>query len=208
MSLSERQEHIQKGLHHLCSYDPKLDEVITSIDSIFSVEKHENYYEALVRAIISQQLSVAAADTIERRLRGLFAENTPTPQELLKLSDEELRRVGISSNKAGYLKDLAGQINHGELDLDALSVAPDDQVTTHLIKVKGIGVWTAQMFLLFCLGRLDVLPSGDLGIQVGIEQLYELSERPTPKRVEKIAEDKHWHPYASIASWYIWRNKK
>lgn len=188
--------------------DPMLSEIIASTDEIFSVEAHDKFYEELVRAIIAQQLSVSAASSIESKLRNLYAECMPSPEQIRDTPDDSLRGVGISSNKIKYLRDLADRIISGELDLHALQDMPDQQIVIHLTKVKGIGVWTAQMFLLFCLGRLDVLPSGDLGIQVGIQQIYNLPTRPNPALVEKLADDNRWHPYASVASWYIWKNKK
>ncbi len=208
MSREDRQQQIQTGIHHLSSHDPRLANAIEETGVIFSVEPHDRYYEALVRAIISQQLSVAAANTIEMRLRQLFVGDTFTAQELLKLSDEELKSVGISRNKVTYLKDLASHIDSGEIMVHDFSTASDEAVVASLTAVKGIGVWTAQMFLIFCLGRLNVLPSADLGIQVGIQQTYELNERPTPKQVEELANNNTWYPYASIASWYLWKNKE
>jgi DNA-3-methyladenine glycosylase II len=162
-------------------------------------------YASLVRTILFQQLAGAAASTIQRRLYAKFGDETrtPTPEELLATDDEDFRAVGVSRQKAGYLRDLAQHVVDGELDFEHIDEWPDDEVAAHLIAVKGIGEWSAHMFLMFQLGRPDVLPIGDLGVRIGMRIAYGLDDTPTAKEALVIGEP--WHPYASVASWYMWR---
>lgn len=162
-------------------------------------------YASLVRTILFQQLAGAAASTIQRRLYAKFGDETrtPTPKELLGTNDEDFRAVGVSRQKAGYLRDLAQHVADGELDFDHIDEWPDDEVSAHLTAVKGIGEWSAHMFLMFQLGRPDVLPVGDLGVRIGMRIAYDLADTPSAKEAIGIGEP--WHPYASVASWYMWR---
>lgn len=130
----------------------------------------------------------------------------PTPQQLLKIKDQKLRDVGLSWAKVKYVKDLAQHILDGRLDLDHIATMPNEQLIEQLTAVKGIGEWSAHMFMLFGLGRLDVLPTGDLGIRKAIKNLYDLDELPLPAQIITIANENHWHPYESIASWYLWQS--
>jgi len=167
---------------------------------------HTNYYQELVDSIISQQLSVKAARTIEGRFKDLFDGNFPSPEEILDKDVEELRAVGLSRPKARYIQDLAMKILDGEVRFDTLDQLSNQEIIDELTKVKGIGVWTVHMFLMFCMGRLDILPVGDLGIKNGIMKLYDLDKVPDASEVESIARENNWHPYESIASWYIWQS--
>lgn len=162
-------------------------------------------YASLVRTILFQQLAGAAASAIQRRLYAMHGgeDRTPTPRQLLETSDEDYRSVGVSPQKAGYLRDLAQHVVDGELDFDHIAEWPDDEVSAHLTAVKGIGEWSAHMFLMFQLGRPDVLPVGDLGVRIGMGIAYGLDETPTAK--EALVIGAPWHPYASVASWYMWR---
>jgi len=160
-----------------------------------------------VGSIISQQLSVKAADTIERRFCELFGSpEMPTPEQILTKDIDELRSVGLSRGKAVYVRDLAEHVLDGSVKLDQFSDKSNEEIIKELTAVTGIGVWTAHMFLMFCMGRLDILAVGDLGIRNGIMKLYGLGHAPTPEEIETIAKKNHWHPYESIACWYVWHS--
>ena len=163
--------------------------------------QHADPFEALVRAIISQQLSTRAAATIAGRFETLF-DGHPTPPAVAAVSDERLRGCGLSSQKLAYIRDLCVRITNGSLPLDALGRMSDDEVIEALTKVKGIGRWTAEMFLMFRLHRPDVLPVGDLGIVKAVQKVYGLRTSPTADRLVRIGES--WRPYRSVACWYLW----
>lgn len=191
---------------HLARHDQRLATVIGDVGSA-TITPHRAYYQALVESIISQQLSVKAAATILQRFLGLFpADSFPLPTAILALGDEQLRSVGLSRQKASYIKDLAHKVISGTVVFDNLDVLSNDAIIAELTTIKGVGVWTVHMFLLFCMGRLDVLPTGDLGIKNGIQKLYQLDVAPTPSQIEQLAQDNQWHPYESVASWYIWKS--
>lgn len=158
---------------------------------------------SLAEAIVYQQLNGKAAVTIFKRFAALAGEPL-TPEGILKLSDEQLRSVGLSKQKSAYLKDLSAKTAAGLLDFARLPELPDEEVIQHLTQVKGIGVWTAHMFLMFSLRRPNVLPTGDYGVQVAIRKHYKKRKLPKPKDMEKIA--RAWEPYRSVACWYIWRS--
>ena len=162
------------------------------------------HYDALVRSIVFQQLSGKAARTIHERFRAIFPRRRPRPELVLATSDTVLRAAGLSRQKIGYLRDLSARVADRSLPLAHLGRLPDDAIIEHLVQVKGIGRWTVQMFLMFRLGRPDVLPELDLGVQNAIQRAYGLRKRPTPKEVLRIGEP--WRPYASVASWYLWRS--
>jgi DNA-3-methyladenine glycosylase II len=163
-----------------------------------------DHFSALVRAIVFQQLSTKAASTIHGRLVGLMPEGRMTPAALAAVREEQLRAVGISRQKAMYLRDLCEKLTSGEVLLDGVDALDDEDVIAALTKVKGIGRWTAEMFLMFRLHRPDVLPVGDLGIVTAVQRVYGLRKRPTPDRLRQLAEP--WKPYRSIACWYLWRS--
>jgi DNA-3-methyladenine glycosylase II len=196
---------MDKALAHLSASDPRLALLIETHQKPEFLP-HTNYYHELVDSIISQQLSVKAARTIEGRFKDLFGGKFPSPEQILEKDVEELRAVGLSRPKARYIQDLAMKIIDGEVRFDTLDQLSNQEIIDELTKVKGIGVWTVHMFLMFCMGRLDVLPVGDLGIKNGIMKLYELSTVPDAIGVERIAEENSWHPYESVASWYIWQS--
>jgi len=162
-----------------------------------------SHFDALLRAILYQQLSGKAAATIHQRMRAVYGDRDPLPGELLATADETLRAAGVSRQKTGYLRDLAAHVADGRLPLDEIALLEDEEVINALVSVKGIGRWSAQMFLIFRVGRLDVVPELDLGIQKGIQLAYGLPELPRPRDVLRIAEP--WTPYRTIASWYLWR---
>jgi len=160
-------------------------------------------FSSLAEAILYQQLNGKAAATIHKRFVAL-AGDPPTPEGILKLSDEQLSSVGLSKQKAAYLKDLAMKTAAGLLDFSKLSELSDEEVIKHLTQVKGIGVWTAHMFLMFSLRRENILPTGDYGVQAAVKLHYKKRKLPKPKHMEKIA--RAWEPYRSVACWYMWRS--
>jgi DNA-3-methyladenine glycosylase II len=169
-----------------------------------SEERPADAYGALLRAIVGQQLSTKAARTIYGRVLELFGGRTPSPEQLLEAKEEELRACGLSGRKVEYVRDLAAHVISGELELDQLGELADEEVIAEIVAVRGLGVWTAEMFLIFHLERPDVLSGGDLGIRkaVGIE--YDLEEMPSPTRVLEIGEP--WRPQRSLASLYLWES--
>jgi DNA-3-methyladenine glycosylase II len=163
-----------------------------------------SHFEAVLRSIIYQQLSGKAASTIHGRVTALFGGARPTADALQRLADAELRAAGVSSQKLGYMRNLTERVLQGEVPIDDLHTLEDDEVLRHLTSIKGVGKWTAQMFLMFRLGRPDILPEGDLGIQKGIQKAYRLRKLPPPARVLSIGAK--WAPYRTVASWYLWRS--
>ncbi|MBW3624851.1 MAG: DNA-3-methyladenine glycosylase [Armatimonadetes bacterium] len=168
-------------------------------------ELNRDYFSRLVRAIIGQQISGKAAAAIYRRLSERAGEPVQ-PDILDALSDDEIRGCGLSVNKLAAVRDLARHALDGRLDLDHLETLPDEEVRTRLVAVRGIGRWTADMFLMFSLGRPDVLPADDLGVRNAVKRLYRLESAPTPARVRELAREHGWHPYATAASMYLWRS--
>lgn len=164
--------------------------------------QHTDPFKALLHAIIAQQLSTKAAATIERRFAALCEGGMPTPAQVAALSDEQMRGVGISTQKLRYIRDLCTRIASGALALESLEALPDHDVIDRLTQVKGIGRWTAEMFLIFRLHRPDVLPVGDLGIIKAVQRAYRLRTAPSPERLARIGEP--WRPYRSVACWYLW----
>lgn len=193
------------AVRHLKRVDPVLARVIEVVGPCRLESRREGtHFQALVRSIVFQQLSGKAASTILSRFNALYPDRTPTPEAVLATSDAELRAVGLSRQKIGYMRDLASKVVSDALPLDAVESMDDDDLIAHLVQVKGIGRWTAQMFLMFRLDRRDVLPELDLGIQNAIKRAYRKRKRPTPKDVRKIGAK--WSPHSSVASWYLWRS--
>lgn len=199
-------ETLQQATEHLLQNDIILASVINDAGPA-KITPHKNYYQELVESIISQQLSVKAAATIQNRFLDLFdSNNFPSPDIILEKDIEELRAVGLSRQKASYIQDLALKVIDGTVRFNHLDALTNDEVIAELTQIKGVGVWTVHMFLMFCMGRLDVLPVGDLGIKNGIQNLYDLMKQPTPSEIEGIALSNNWHPYESVASWYVWHS--
>jgi len=193
------------ALAHLSRVDPVLGGIIERVGPCrLEARRSGTHYDALVRSIVFQQLSGKAAGTIHERFRSLYPAKRPRPDLVLASSDADLRSAGLSRQKIGYLRDLSARVADGSLPLAHLGRLPDDAIIEHLVQVKGIGRWTVQMFLMFRLGRPDVLPELDLGVQNAIQRAYGLRRRPTPKEVLRIGE--RWRPHASVASWYLWRS--
>jgi len=205
MSLIASEAEMQKAADYLAAYDKKLAPTIAEVGPC-TIRPHHDYYQELVDSIISQQLSTHAATSIENRFRDLFGGHFPAAEEILATDVETLRGIGFSYAKGRYVLDLAQHIVDGKLKFDHLDALSNEEVIKELTAVKGIGEWTAHMFLMFCMGRLDILPVGDLGIRNGIRQLYGFKDAPTPAQIQEVAHQNHWHPYESVASWYIWRS--
>jgi DNA-3-methyladenine glycosylase II len=195
-------QDIRAAVQHLRRADPKMKEIIRNIGP-FTLKTHSDRFLLLVRSIISQQISVSAAKSIMGRLEGAVAPQKISADALRAFDAESLRPLGVSPQKAGYLIDLTQRAHSGALQLNKVARMDDEAAIEHLIQVKGVGRWTAQMFLIFGLGRLDVMPHGDLGIQVAIRRNYGLRKNPKPQRIDRLAT--HWRPYCSIASWYLWQ---
>jgi DNA-3-methyladenine glycosylase II len=166
-------------------------------------DQHTDPFRALIRAIVSQQLSTKAAATIAARFEGLY-EAFPSPAMVRQTSDERLRAVGLSGQKVSYLRDLCRRIEDGSLPLASLDAMADEDVVTALTEVKGIGRWTAEMFLMFSLGRPDVFPVDDLGIRKAMQRAYGYKREPAPTTMQRQA--RKWRPYRSVATWYLWRS--
>ena len=194
-----------RAINHLRKADPRLAAVIDAVGSCtFAPAGHLAHFTAISRSIVFQQLSGKAASTIYGRFAALFPDETPMAQALLDLPEEQLRSAGLSRQKIGYLRDLSARVVAGVVPVDTLHELTDDEIIAALTSVKGIGRWTAQMFLMFRLGRPDVLPELDLGIQKGIQRAYRMRKLPTPKRVVEVGAK--WAPYRTVASWYLWRS--
>ncbi|MCX6169729.1 MAG: hypothetical protein NTX65_10325 [Ignavibacteriales bacterium] len=195
---------IALAVKHLSKHDKVLSTIIKNF-GIINLTSHKKYFELLLCSIIGQQLSVYAAASIEKRFLNLF-NNNPLPDLVLQTDDLVLRSVGLSNSKVKYVKDLSQKIISGELKLKGFSKMSDDEIIAELTKVKGIGIWTSHMFLIFTLGRLNVLPVGDLGIRKSIMVNYRLKKLPEDKTIHSIAKNNGWHPYCSVASLYLWRS--
>jgi len=187
---------------HLKKADPVLRAIIERIGPC-KMEYGPPEFHSLAEAITYQQLNGKAAVTIFKRFRDL-AGDPLTPAGILKLSPEQMRAVGLSKQKSSYLFDMAQRAQRGELDFSRLGDMSDDEVIKHLTQVKGVGVWTAHMFLMFTLRRPNILPVGDFGVQMAIKKHYKKRKLPKPKDMEKIA--RAWEPYRSIACWYLWKS--
>ena len=193
---------MRKALHHLKKCDPVLRAIIEAVGS-YRMQYSLAEFSSLAEAIVYQQLNGIAAATIWKRFVALAGQPL-TPEGILKLTDEQLRSVGLSRQKSSYLKDLAAKTASGLLDFSKLPELSDEEVIKHLTQVKGIGVWTAHMFLIFSLRRPNVLPTGDYGVQMAFKKHYKKRKLPKPKDMEKIA--RAWEPYRSVACWYMWRS--
>ena len=204
-SLVSRPLWQRTAVRHLKRADPVLANIIERVGpSRFARPTKGSHLDALVRSIVSQQLSTSAAATIYSRLIALVGVPEPRPEDWLALNDPDLRAAGLSRQKISYIRDLARHVQDGALPMALLHEMEDDAVIEALTEVKGIGVWTAQMFLMFRLGRPDILPVLDLGIRNAFRRAYRLRKEPTPKRMHGIA--KAWAPYRSVASWYLWQS--
>lgn len=203
-------QQVRAARQHLQKSDPVMKSLLTK-HGPFTAKAKTDRFGTLVSSIISQQISTAAASTIKQRLHQAIMDRagkktlpSVSAEHLLQFDLDSFREIGISRQKATYLIDLATKVSEGKLDLKKLGRLDDEQIIEQLIEVKGIGRWTAQMFLMFSMARLDVLPVDDLGIKNAVQRQYNLDESPSPKQIEEIASP--WRPYATIASWYLWRS--
>jgi DNA-3-methyladenine glycosylase II len=194
---------IRSARRHLRKCDPVMRQMIDEVGP-FTLRPERNRFWMLVRSIISQQISVSAARSIRRRLEEFVAPDGVTPESLLRFDSDELRSVGLSPQKATYVLDLAQKLDNGTVQLRTIGRRTDEGVIDELTQVKGIGRWTAQMFLIFALGRFDVFPLDDLGVRIAIRDRYDLDDLPDKDASLEIAAS--WRPYSSVASWYCWRS--
>ena len=190
-------------LNHFNECDPKMARVIQTMGPL-RLKRNRNYFLVLCQSIVSQQISVAAADTIYSRFHKLFDGKTPTPERVAKLKDAPLRTAGLSRQKAAYLKDLSHRFLDGTIRSRQLNYLDNEEIIEQLTRVHGIGRWTAEMFLIFSLNRLDVLPVDDLGLQAAVQNIYGMKVRPDAKRLRTIG--KKWNPFETVATWYAWRS--
>ncbi len=188
----------------MISVDPVMSGLIAKYGDC-TLTPHNDYYRELVTSIISQQLSVKAAQTIFNRFLNLFNGNMPAPAQVLATDIETLRSIGCSCAKASYITDLAERIMDGRLDLDHIATLPNDEVIKQLVAVRGIGEWSVHMFMIFSLGRTNILPIGDLGIRNAMAHLYNL-DCTKPKDLLQISLQNQWAPFQSVASWYLWKS--
>jgi len=188
---------------YLSKKDPVMAKIIKQVPPI-EITKASNYFEALAESIVSQQLSVKAADTIWQRFVALLPKKKVTAENVWEVPDQKIRDAGISWSKISYIKDLAKKTMESGILFEQFEIMTDEEIITELIKVKGIGRWTAEMFLMFALARPDVFSYGDLGLRRAIQKMYELDHEPTQEEAEKIADK--WRPYRTVASRYLWRS--
>jgi len=193
---------MRKAVNHLKKSDPVLRAIIEEVGPC-RMEFSRPEFTSVAEAIVYQQLNGKAAVTIFNRFAAIAGEPL-NPEGILKLSDAQLRAAGLSKQKSAYLKDLAAKTKGGLLNFARMPAMTDEDVIEHLTQVKGIGVWTAHMFLIFSLQRPNVLPTGDYGVQMAMRKFYKKRKLPKPKDMEKIA--RAWEPYRSVACWYMWRS--
>jgi len=200
-------EDLRRAERSLSRRDSVLRAVIrevgpTTIDEYW----RRDAFAALLQTMISQQISIHAAAAIHRRFKALYGGRSPSARRLLATSDDDLRAAGLSRPKVAYMRDLAERVSSRRLVASRLESMSDEEAIAALTAVKGIGIWTAEVFLIFRLGRLDVIPGDDLGLLEGVRQLYGLAERPTPDELREFAE--RWRPYRSVASWFVWQGRR
>jgi DNA-3-methyladenine glycosylase II len=193
---------MQQAIHHLRTHDPVLSDIIQRVGD-YGIQFRQPDFETLVKSIVYQQLSGRVASVIFGRL-AKAAGGKLTPENVLKLRPSRMRTLGLSGQKTAYIRDLARHARDGRVIFEELAALPDAEVIERLTQVKGIGVWTVHMFLIFALRRTDVLPIGDLGIRNAIRKAYGMAEMPQPAEMEAMAA--RWRPYCTVASWYLWRS--
>ena len=195
---------------HLSESDPVLTRIIEQVGEC-RLKPHKKYFKTLIDAIISQQLSTRAAESILNRFKTLFNGSDknrrfPFPEEIIAMDGTRIRACGLSNPKVGYVKDLASKVLDGTVKIHKLNKLLDEEIINELVQVKGIGVWSAHMFLMFCLARLDVLPVGDLGFRKSVMVNYNLRKMPDEKKIISISKKNNWSPYRSVATWYLWQD--
>lgn len=194
---------MRRAIRHLQAADPVIGGIIERVGA-YRIQFREPGFETLVKSIVYQQLSGRVAQVIFGRLAAAVPGAILTPANILALRPAKMRSLGLSKQKTAYIRDLARLTRDGAVDFDRLLELPDAEVIERLTQVKGVGVWTAHMFLIFALRRTNVLPSGDLGIRTAIRKAYGLAELPKPAEIEALGQ--RWHPYCTVASWYLWRS--
>ena len=194
---------MKKAITHLKKSDAVLGSIIERVGP-YKIQYREPTFQTLVRSIVYQQLNGKAAATIFGRLQAAAKVDPLTPESILKLRPARMRSLGLSGQKMSYIRELARLTRDGEVDFSRCEDMEDSAVVEHLTRVKGVGVWTVHMFLIFALRRHDVLPTGDLGVRMAMKKAYGLEELPKPEEMAKIAAA--WRPYCSVASWYLWRS--
>jgi DNA-3-methyladenine glycosylase II len=194
---------MRKAISHLQAADPVMGNIIERVGA-YRIQFREPAFETLVRSIVYQQLSGRVAQTIFERLVAAVPGGLLTPQNVLALRPAKMRKLGLSKQKTLYIRDLARHTRDGALDFASLPALADAEVIERLTKVKGVGLWTAHMFLIFALRRTNILPVGDLGVRMAIQKAYALAELPKPAEMEALGQK--WHPYCTVAAWYLWRS--
>jgi DNA-3-methyladenine glycosylase II len=194
---------MKKAIAHLKKSDTVLAAIIERAGA-YKIHYREPDFETLVRSITNQQLNGTAAATIFARLHAAAKADPLTPESILKLRPARMRSVGLSGQKTKYIRELARMTRDGEVNFEQCATLENEAVVEHLTRVKGVGVWTVHMFLMFALRRHDVLPTGDFGIRMAMKKAYGLEDLPKPDEMEKIAAP--WRPYSSVACWYLWRS--
>jgi DNA-3-methyladenine glycosylase II len=196
-------DHVSRALRHLRKSDPILADVIRRVGP-FRLKPRRGRFQSLVRSILAQQISTAVARSMLRKLEATLSPDKLTPESLGQLSFDNLRSIGLSRQKASYLQDLTEKVLDGTVRLHRVHRLTDDEIIDELIQIKGIGRWTVQMFLIFCLGRPNVFAPDDFGLRSAIQRLYDLPELPKRAEAEEIAAP--WRPHGTVASWYLWRS--
>jgi DNA-3-methyladenine glycosylase II len=202
-SLSDRRVWI-RGIEHIKKRDRRLARVIERLGPYGGFSTYSDRYGALVESIVYQQLAGKVADAILKRFKDLYKGRLPKPSEFLRSTEKRVRSSGISPQKYSYIRDLCSRLEKGILELEMLHTLSDEEVVRQLDEVRGIGNWTAEMFLIFSLARTDVLPKDDLGVQKAIKNVYELRKLPSEKKFDELK--RRWTPYSSIATLYLWRS--
>ena len=195
---------IENGISHIYNNDKNLAPIIDAAGSC-DLKPKKDYYHALLRSIVGQQLSTIVADVIQERFFGYF-NYKPLPENIISTPDQKLRNLGLSWAKVRYVKDLSKNIITKEIHFRGINKMSDNEIITEFTKVTGIGIWTVHMFLIFTLGRLNVLPVNDLGIRKAAKLNYNLRKLPGEERLRKLSKQNGWGPYNSIASWYLWKS--
>jgi len=195
---------IEKGINHIYKNDKYLAKIIEKSEPC-SITPKRNHYDMLLRSIIGQQLSIYSAAAIHNKFLNHFGKKA-VPEKIVETPHDRLRSLGLSNAKVKYIKDLSEKVMAGEIKFKGLGKKQDEEIIEYLIKVKGIGTWTVHMFLIFTLGRLNVLPVGDLGIKRAAFNVYGLKKLPDERRISKISRENRWNPYNSVASWYLWKS--
>ena len=189
-------------LQHFDEKDAVIAGVIRQVGP-FKLKRNKNYFQVLCKAIVGQQISTKAAESINRRFRNLFTSNRPTPKKVQDLTEKQLREAGLSGQKVRYMKDLSEKFLNRTIRPHHMAYQDNEEIIQQLTGVYGIGRWTAEMFLIFSLSRMDVLPVGDLGLRAGVKLIYNMRAMPSPDRVRILG--RKWQPFATVATWYTWR---